>query len=442
MANNEQIKKSLKSNKTIKDPVILMSYNDSYEKDENDKGPFYRLGEAIENSLDHIVSVNGEEKSILLIGRFGFDGKNLSKLDDFFYMNGNKIKSKKYPNLNIDFLTVHSSKGLGYDNVIVINGKDDIMGFPSKIEDDPVMKLVIKDDEDIDYAEERRLFYVALTRTKNRVYLITPQYRPSKFILEIKDQFTNVILKGVELNPTEENDFRRKCPNCGYPLQRRKSNFKFMTGAKTLWICSNDPEICGFMTNDLKGGYLSISKCPDCEDGYLIVKSIRNKEGQDTGNRMLGCTNYKKDGTGCKGYLMPYNYTQDKSKLAVAFYDGNMTLDKMIFMGYPIRELVTLIIESIKLVESKYLKFKFNFSSLKDFLSGKESKTIVSFKLNEVRNFGMIKQEYHKRIEPLLNELVKEEILKIDKDNYNAISFINNNIDDEMLKIIFSNLVK
>lgn len=101
-------------------------------KDENDKRPILQLGEAIENSLDHIVSVNGEEKNILLIGRFGFDGKNLTKLEDFFYMNGNKIKSKKYPKLNIDFLTAHSSKGLGYDNVIVINGKDDIMGFPSK----------------------------------------------------------------------------------------------------------------------------------------------------------------------------------------------------------------------------------------------------------------------------------------------------------------------
>ena len=69
MANDEQIKKSLKSNKTIKDPVILMSYNDSYEKDENDKGPFYRLGEAIENSLDHIVSVNGEEKNVRVISK-------------------------------------------------------------------------------------------------------------------------------------------------------------------------------------------------------------------------------------------------------------------------------------------------------------------------------------------------------------------------------------
>ena len=170
------------------------------------------------------------------------------------------------------------------------------------------------------------------------------------------------------------------------------------------------------MTNDLKGGYLSISKCPDCEDGYLIVKPIRNKEGQDTGNRMLGCTNYKKDGTGCKGYLMPYNYTQDKSKLAVAFYDDNMTIDKMVYMGYSIKELVTLTIESIKQVESKYPKFKFNFSSLKDFLSGKETKTILSFRLNEFRTFGTIKKKYHRQIEPFLNELVKEEILKIDKD--------------------------
>lgn len=298
---------------------------------------------------------------------------------------------------------------------VVLSDEDYILGFPSKIEDDPVMKLVIKDDENIDYAEERRLFYVALTRTKNRVYLITPQYHPSKFILEIKDQFTNVILKGVELNPTDENDLRRKCPNCGYPLQRRKSNFKFMLGSKTLWICSNDPEICGFMTNDLKGGYLSISKCPECEDGYLIVKPIRNTNGEDTGNRMLGCTNYKKDGTGCKGYLMPYNYTQDKGKLAIEFYDKNMKIDKMILMGYPIKELVYRTLDCIKIVEAKYSNFQFSLNSLSDFLRGKESKVINSFKLNGLRNFGMIKKIYYKQLQSFLNELIKEEILSVVK---------------------------
>lgn len=325
---------------------------------------------------------------------------------------------------------------------VVLSDEDYILGFPSKIEDDPVMKLVIKDDENIDYAEERRLFYVALTRTKNRVYLITPQYHPSKFILEIKDQFTNVILKGVELNPTDENDLRRKCPNCGYPLQRRKSNFKFMLGSKTLWICSNDPEICGFMTNDLKGGYLSISKCPECEDGYLIVKPIRNTNGEDTGNRMLGCTNYKKDGTGCKGYLMPYNYTQDKGKLAIEFYDKNMKIDKMILMGYPIKELVYRTLDCIKIVEAKYSNFQFSLNSLSDFLRGKESKVINSFKLNGLRNFGMIKKIYYKQLQSFLNELIKEEILSVDKENYNAISIINSNVDDEMCKNIFSNVVK
>lgn len=442
MKNDEQIKKTLKSNKRIKDPVLLMSYNDSYEKDENNKGPLYRLCEAVEKSLDQIIQENGNSKNILLIGRYGFDGGNLTRFEDFFYKEGRKIKSKKYPELKLDFLTAHSSKGLGYDNVIIINGKDDIMGFPSKIEDDPVMKLVIKDDEDIDYAEERRLFYVALTRTKNRVYIITPQYRPSKFILEIKDQFTNVILKGEELNPTEENDFRRKCPKCGYPLQRRKSNFKFNSNTKSLWICSNDPEICGFMTNDLLGGHLSISKCPECEDGYLVVKAIKNKEGQDTGNRMLGCTNYKKDGTGCKGHLMVYNYTQDKSKLAVEFYEENMTIDKMVFMGHPIKELVFLTLESIRIIQTKYPKFSFSYNSLKDFLLGKESKTITSFKLNELRTFGLIKKEHSRKIDSFIQELVNNEILKIDKENYNSISIINNQINEEMIKVMFSSLIR
>lgn len=54
-------------------------------------------------------------------------------------------------------MTAHSSKGLGYDDVIIVNGKNETYGFPSKIEDDPVLAFVIKGDRSIDYAEERRL---------------------------------------------------------------------------------------------------------------------------------------------------------------------------------------------------------------------------------------------------------------------------------------------
>ena len=80
----------------------------------------------------------------------------------------------------------------------------------------------------------------------------------------------------------------KRCPCCGYPLQLR---YKPHIGLK-LWICSNEPEICDFMTNDLRGGDLSIIKCDECQDGYLIVR-----EGKE--EPFLGCSNYKDDKTGC-----------------------------------------------------------------------------------------------------------------------------------------------
>ncbi len=80
-------------------------------------------------------------------------------------------KSKKYPNANITFMTAHSSKGLGYDNVILINMIEGKFGFPCQIEDDLIIKLVTYEDKSMPFAEERRLFYVAMTRTKNRVYI-------------------------------------------------------------------------------------------------------------------------------------------------------------------------------------------------------------------------------------------------------------------------------
>lgn len=441
MSNDEQIKKNLKSNKSVKDPVILMSYNDASEKDDQEHGPFYRLGEAIEKSLEDIVSKHGEEKTVLLIGRYNFDGRNLAKLEDLFEYDNGKVISKKYPKLDITFLTAHSSKGLGYDNVILINGKDDVLGFPSKIEDDPVMKLVIKDDDAIDFAEERRLFYVALTRTKNRVYIVTPQIRPSKFILEIKDKFTNVILRGTELNPVEGLDFRRKCPICGYPLQHRKGNFKFLKGEGTLWVCSNDPEVCGFITNDIRGGRLSISKCPSCEDGYLIVKPIKNKEGEDTGNRMLGCTNYKPDGTGCSFAMFSHNYTQDRGQIAIEFFDSKVSMKDMVTMGYPIKDLVYNIINVINKIISSYKNFDLTFMTLVNFLKGTETKAIEAFKMNELPGYGFINEKYHKRIVPLLKEMKNQGIIDIVKDKYEIVKVMNPQPDDETLKAVFTGII-
>ena len=306
--NREQIEKDLISPKHLEDPVIIYTYDSRYKdsKGDNRSGVNYAIAHAIEVALEQIMAYNRqagkkEDGSILLLGRFGFDGDRLERSGLFEYISrGNKLRSVKYPKLDITFMTAHASKGLGYDNVIVVNGRNETYGFPSKIENDPVLSFVIKEDLSIDYAEERRLFYVAMTRTKNRVYFIAPEENPSEFLLEIKHDYKNVSLKGQwNEDPEKAPFFKKSCPICGYPMQFR---YKAAYGLR-LYICTNEPEVCGFMTNEYKAGKLSIIKCDQCRDGYLIVKP-----GRDRTSYMLGCTNYKKDGTGCGRLMSPKYY--------------------------------------------------------------------------------------------------------------------------------------
>ena len=288
--NTEQIQKALISPKHITNPVIIQTYTENVDRKqyEGRGGKFFLLGETVEKLMREILSDN-PKSSILLLGRYGFDGFNLTKSADFEYWEktGN-VTSKTFADIEMEFMTVHRAKGLGYDNVIIINAIDSVYGFPSKIQDDPVLHYVVKDDHSIEYAEERRLFYVALTRTKNRVYIVTPQQRPSEFVRELVKDYSNVTLRGQLDEPQQNSDEVKRCPVCGYPLQLR---YKKAYGLR-LWICSNEPEICDFLTNDLRGNGMSILKFDQCKDGYLIVKQ---------GKKMpfLGCTNYTADGKGC-----------------------------------------------------------------------------------------------------------------------------------------------
>lgn len=288
--NTEQIQKALISPKHITNPVIIQTYTENVDRKqyEGRGGKFFLLGKTVEKIMKEILSEN-PESSILLLGRYGFDGFNLTKSADFEYWEktGN-VTSKTFADIEMEFMTVHRAKGLGYDNVIIINAVDSVYGFPSKIQDDPVLHYVVKTDHSIEYAEERRLFYVALTRTKNRVYIVTPQQRPSEFVRELVRDYSNVTLRGQLDEPHQNSGEIKHCPVCGYPLQLR---YKKAYGLR-LWICSNEPEICDFLTNDLRGNGMSILKCDQCKDGYLIVKQGKNTP-------FLGCTNYTADGKGC-----------------------------------------------------------------------------------------------------------------------------------------------
>ena len=141
------------------------------------------------------------------------------------------------------------------------------------------MKLVTHEDNSIPFAEERRLFYVALTRTKNRVYIAAPQHKPSRFLVEVIKDYR--LPHSDRMNMNFVDLFPLRCPDCGFPL---KYEFNKNYGL-TLYICTNEVEICDFMTNH-KHFLYDILKCPEgvC-DGYMIVRT--NEELP-----FYGCTNY------------------------------------------------------------------------------------------------------------------------------------------------------
>ena len=179
--NNNQIKKNLISNKNKREPITVLKYKRK------------EIKQKLQETLDYLIKNYGEEKNILLLGRYNFDKNKIIDNEKLIDENG-KIIYKKNPKIKIEFLTIHSSKGLGYDNVVIINNQNTKLGFPSKIKTDKILKQLITTEKNIKYAEERRLFYVALTRTKNEVILLSPTYKYSTFIKEIK-KYKNIRIK-------------------------------------------------------------------------------------------------------------------------------------------------------------------------------------------------------------------------------------------------------
>ena len=224
-----------------------------------------------------------EKDTIMVLGRFRGSRSALRT-------QGPKARDK------VIFRTVHSAKGQEADYVVILDLKDGKYGFPCRVEDDPILKLVLPPLEDGGYqfAEERRLFYVGLTRAKKGVYLVTDERRPSPFVRELLKTSRREIRQISKLLPPCP-----RCPDGNLIESRSHENLR----------CSNHPE-CRYLSPICPGckvGFVSIGEqgttecsnpdcyatqtiCPRCSQG-ILVRRQRRKDGKP----FFGCSRFAEE---------------------------------------------------------------------------------------------------------------------------------------------------
>jgi DNA helicase-4 len=160
--NPKQIKKNVEADQGGQgNPIVLIRA----------KAEHQGVREALQR-ISEEVNANGlKNASVYILGRYKF--------------NRDWVPNDEFPKLQITYRTVHGSKGLEADYVVLVNLEFGRHGFPSEIEDDPLLNLAMSELETYEHAEERRLLYVALTRARKQAFLVTRQNRESMFAVEL-----------------------------------------------------------------------------------------------------------------------------------------------------------------------------------------------------------------------------------------------------------------
>lgn len=217
------------------------------------------------NKIAADIAERGERSTAILLGRYRrSQPKNIGEL------------KREYPDLELTYMTVHSSKGLEADYVVVLDLCSGNYGFPSEFTDDPVLDLVLAAPERHPNAEERRLFYVAITRARRGVYLLADSGPPSSFITELIQDGYDVTVFGRPLGKDVA------CPKCVEGSLEQRENSQ---DGGTFYGCSNWP-YCDYTQ----------APCPNCKYG-LLAKAGEKYRCQDCGHSVQVCPN-------CGGWLL------------------------------------------------------------------------------------------------------------------------------------------
>lgn len=140
--------------------------------------------------------------------------------------------------ISVEFLTVHRSKGLEADYVIIPRMSSGKYGFPSGIVDNPLLDLVMAAPDTFGHAEERRLLYVAMTRARHAAILITEQGKESPFVTELIDDHLAVLDGDTDMRP---------CTGCGQgTMTIRHGKYGYFAGCSRYPACNHTEKLANF----------------------------------------------------------------------------------------------------------------------------------------------------------------------------------------------------
>jgi DNA helicase-4 len=222
--NPVQTPRQIKATRAVPEPLVHLHWHPvATIADGGANGDHRHLRAEIDDGLAAVLATVGadtnDRQEVLLLGRYKHQKpRDLAKLQ------------RAHPHLKIGFSTVHAAKGLEADVVVVLDLSVGRYGFPSGVTDDPLLSLVLADPDPFPHAEERRLFYVALTRAKRCVHLIIPSSEPSPFAREIAEASFAARQHGEPALAIE------RCPDCGGAMILRKARTDFL-GCTNFPLC-------------------------------------------------------------------------------------------------------------------------------------------------------------------------------------------------------------
>lgn len=252
--NNAQIKKQLTSNKYISKPILVdyLEYSEfktivnlsKQDKKNIKKSPKLILikdDARIKKLIKFLeIAISKNYKDILILGRNNFDIEIFEALPyampDLFKKDQSNYDTNvlEYKSLKLICMTIHKSKGLEADAVVLWNMREGVRGLPDTKGDEEELKQVLTQPDTMTNAEDRRLFYVALTRTKNEVLIIALNGHLSSFVNELISEQKQYIATnkptcqkcGAEMIFFKEYDFygcsNYRLTGCDYRIQCAK----------------------------------------------------------------------------------------------------------------------------------------------------------------------------------------------------------------------------